>query len=36
MMLELEDLVPENERAARFVQVREAIGTGVKVGSPSP
>lgn len=36
MMLELEDLVPEQERAARFVQVREAIETGVKVGSPSP
>ncbi len=35
MMLELEDLVPEQERAARFAQIREAIGTGVKLGSPS-
>ncbi len=35
MMLELEDLVPEKERAARFAQIREAIGTGVKLGSPS-
>ncbi|MGH7387041.1 MAG: hypothetical protein ACREIZ_01105, partial [Candidatus Methylomirabilales bacterium] len=27
MMLELEDLVPEEERAARFLQIREVIGT---------
>jgi hypothetical protein len=33
MMLELEDLVPEEERAARFLQIREVIGTGVKLGS---
>ena len=33
MMLELEDLVREPERAARFDQIREAIGTGVKLGS---
>ena len=33
MMLEIEDLVPEEERAARFLQIREVIGTGVKLGS---
>ena len=33
MMLELEDLVPEEERPARFLQIREVIGTGVKLGS---
>ncbi|HET6923578.1 MAG TPA: hypothetical protein VFI16_10570 [Anaeromyxobacteraceae bacterium] len=35
MMLEIEDLVPEAERAARFLQVREAIGAAVKLDSPS-
>jgi hypothetical protein len=32
MMLELEDVVPEAERAARFVEIREAIGSGVRIG----
>lgn len=36
MMLELEDLVPDQERPARFAEVRETIGAGLKVGSPSP
>lgn len=35
MMLELEELVPEAERPARFAQIREVIGTGVNLG-PAP
>ncbi len=34
MMLELEELVPEAERPGRFLDIREAIGTGLKF-SPS-
>ena len=33
MMLELEEPVPEGERAARFARIREAIGNGMKMGS---
>ena len=33
MMQELEDLVPEAERATRFVQIREAIGNAIGIGS---
>jgi hypothetical protein len=33
MMLELEDVVAAEERPARFAQIREAIGTGVGLGS---
>jgi hypothetical protein len=36
MMLELEDLVPQKDRAARFVEIREAIGSGVRLGSALP
>jgi hypothetical protein len=32
MMLELEELLPEGERPARFLQIREVIGTGLKFG----
>jgi len=32
-MRDLEDLVREPERAARFDQIRDAIGTGVNLGS---
>jgi hypothetical protein len=32
MMLELEEVVPEAERATRFVEIREAIGSGVRIG----
>ncbi len=32
-MLELEDLATEEEKAARFEEIREAIGAGVKLGS---
>ncbi len=32
MMLELEALLPDGERPARFLQIREVIGTGLKFG----
>jgi hypothetical protein len=32
MMLELEGVVPEAERPARFAEIREAIGSGVGLG----
>ncbi len=32
MMLELEELLPDDERPARFLQIREVIGTGLKFG----
>ena len=33
MMLELEEVVPEQERAARFAKIQEVIGAGLKLGS---
>ena len=36
MLLELEDLVSEGERAARFARIRETIGAGVTLDSTSP
>lgn len=35
MMLELEELVPEEERPGRFLRIREVIGTGLGFG-PTP
>jgi hypothetical protein len=32
MMLELEEIVPDGERPARFRDIREVIGTGLKLG----
>lgn len=32
MMLELEELVPGDERSARFLSIREVIGKGLKLG----
>lgn len=34
MMLELETVVPEAERPARFARIQETIGTAVKLGPP--
>jgi len=32
MMLELEELVPQGEKPGRFLDIREAVGTGLKFG----
>jgi hypothetical protein len=35
MMLELEELVPEGERAGRFLEIREVIGKIFKIEPPA-
>jgi hypothetical protein len=35
MMLELEEVVPDAEKPGRFLEIREVIGSGLKLG-PTP
>jgi hypothetical protein len=32
MMLELEEVVPDAEKPGRFLEIREVIGSGLKLG----